>query len=108
MAVNENNEIVSALLKTQRTTRAARKPGRCLASMGIYIFTADVISDKLLNDAADPESSHDFGKDIIPSMIGKYPMLAHPFQRSCIKIQPIPTSPTGVTSEPSMPIGKPT
>lgn len=93
MAVNENNEIVSFVEKPSEPPELPGKPGRCLASMGIYIFTADVISDKLLNDAADPESSHDFGKDIIPSMIGKYPMLAHPFQRSCIKNSAYPDEP---------------
>ena len=60
------------------------KDGRCLASMGIYIFNADIIKEDLHKDAFNQESSHDFGKDIIPSSVGKHIIKAHPFERSCI------------------------
>ena len=42
---------------------------RCLASMGIYVFTARFLYEKLLEDANSAPSAHDFGKDIIPSII---------------------------------------
>ncbi|HEC68507.1 MAG TPA: glucose-1-phosphate adenylyltransferase, partial [Candidatus Desulfofervidus auxilii] len=45
---------------------------RCLASMGIYIFNTDVLIKILYEDAHNLYSTHDFGKDIIPSMIKKY------------------------------------
>lgn len=93
MAVNAQNEIISFVEKPSDPPDMPGKPGRCLASMGIYIFNADVINEKLLTDALDPESSHDFGKDIIPTMIGKYPTLAHHFQRSCIKNTAYPDEP---------------
>lgn len=50
------------------------------ASMGIYIFKKDVLTDELLSEEADPNTSHDFGKNIIPAMIksGKR-MFAYPF-----------------------------
>ncbi|CQR47117.1 Glucose-1-phosphate adenylyltransferase [Paraliobacillus sp. PM-2] len=44
-------------------------PKNNLASMGVYIFRYDVLKDYLLSDASDPQSSHDFGKDIIPTML---------------------------------------
>jgi len=51
-----------------------------LASMGIYVFTADVLFDKLCNDAA-CETSHDFGNDVIPAMIqAGDPVYAFPFR----------------------------
>lgn len=53
---------------------------RCLASMGIYIFNTSIMYDRLCDDAVHPESSHDFGKDIIPSMIGESRVFAFPFQ----------------------------
>ncbi|HNV55675.1 MAG TPA: sugar phosphate nucleotidyltransferase, partial [Pseudomonadales bacterium] len=56
------------------------KPDRALASMGIYAFNADFLVDQLERDAADPNSSHDFGKDIIPSAIDRYRVFAYPFR----------------------------
>ena len=46
-----------------------KKPESNLASMGIYIFTKDILIDKLIEDADDEESSHDFGKNIIPKLL---------------------------------------
>lgn len=47
------------------------EPKSNLASMGIYIFTWDVLRNELIKDEADPNSSHDFGKNIIPSMLAQ-------------------------------------
>jgi len=58
-------------------------PGRddhCLVSMGIYVFSARFLFEHLLKDATDPKSSHDFGKDIIPSIINSAQVFAFPFQ----------------------------
>ena len=46
-------------------------PGKCSASMGIYIFKTQLLLDELLADAADPASSHDFGKDILPKCLAR-------------------------------------
>jgi len=57
-------------------------PGRtdtALASMGIYIFNARFLFEQLLKDADTKNSTHDFGKDIIPSVIDKYLVNAYPF-----------------------------
>lgn len=48
-------------------------------SMGIYIFNRDLLSMLLEEDALDPSSSHDFGKDILPKMIHSYRVMAYPF-----------------------------
>ncbi|MCR5375116.1 MAG: glucose-1-phosphate adenylyltransferase [Lachnospiraceae bacterium] len=48
-----------------------KKPESNLASMGIYIFTKDILIDKLIEDANDEESSHDFGKNIIPKLLNE-------------------------------------
>ncbi len=57
-----------------------KHPKNNLASMGIYIFTWDVLKKNLVADAQNPASSNDFGKDIIPSMLisGK-PLYAYRF-----------------------------
>jgi len=57
-------------------------PGRddvALASMGIYVFNTQFLYEQLIKDRDMPRSSHDFGKDIIPSVIGKYRVVAYPF-----------------------------
>ena len=47
--------------------------------MGIYIFNTDVLIPVLLKDAEDPDSSHDFGKDILPKMLDDYRVFAFNF-----------------------------
>lgn len=54
-------------------------PEKVAGSMGIYIFNADVLIPVLLKDAEDPQSSHDFGKDILPKMVGDYRVYAYDF-----------------------------
>lgn len=62
------------------------QPGYCLGSMGIYIFETEELIRRLREDASlGDESSNDFGKDIIPRMIGEAPVFAHYFQ------EPTPT-----------------
>ncbi|MBO4214588.1 MAG: glucose-1-phosphate adenylyltransferase [Lachnospiraceae bacterium] len=55
-----------------RVTKFAEKPKKPesnLASMGIYIFNTEVLINKLIEDADDEDSSHDFGKNIIPKLL---------------------------------------
>jgi len=59
------------------------KPGRsdaALCSMGIYVFNKDFLFEQLIKDADMPNSSHDFGKDIIPAVIKKYRAYAYDFR----------------------------
>ncbi len=51
-----------------------------LASMGVYCFTTDALLEILEEDAADPASSHDFGNDVLPRMLGRYRLYSHPFR----------------------------
>jgi len=53
--------------------------------MGIYVFRRDFLDDLLRRDAADPHSTHDFGKDLIPYIVEHGVAVAHPFVRSCIR-----------------------
>jgi glucose-1-phosphate adenylyltransferase len=54
--------------KPSDTTGLEHSPGRVLASMGNYVFSADALCDAITRDAANPESNHDVGGDIIPMM----------------------------------------
>ncbi|MEQ9462993.1 MAG: glucose-1-phosphate adenylyltransferase [Haliea sp.] len=56
------------------------QPGYALASMGIYVFTADYLIERLLQDSQEPESEHDFGKDILPRAVQRDRVYAAPFR----------------------------
>jgi glucose-1-phosphate adenylyltransferase len=59
-------------------TTMVDNPEMTLASMGIYVFDADVLIDALEDDAQRP-TSHDFGRDIIPALIGRVPVQVYRF-----------------------------
>jgi glucose-1-phosphate adenylyltransferase len=68
---------------TEKPQNPETMPGRddvALASMGIYIFNANLLEKLLILDAADESSSHDFGKNIIPQAIEKLQVFAYPFR----------------------------
>jgi glucose-1-phosphate adenylyltransferase len=58
---------------------------KSLASMGIYVFDAEYLYQLLDEDGRDEQSSHDFGKDIIPAITASGEAGAHPFPRSCVQ-----------------------
>lgn len=64
-------------------------PSRVFASMGNYVFSTDVLLRELHADGQNEESSHDFGKDILPSLIGRADMYAYDFQTNVIPGDPI-------------------
>ena len=57
---------------------------RALVSMGVYIFNASFLRAELARDKANPSSSHDFGRDIIPHVVRSGNAAAHPFALSCV------------------------
>ena len=67
-------------------------PGTALASMGVYVFNAQYLFAALSEDAKDAASSHDFGKDLIPAMVQRGEVAAHPFDLSCVKTHTEATS----------------
>jgi glucose-1-phosphate adenylyltransferase len=52
--------------------------------MGIYVFNREILIDALARDAANDGSSHDFGHDVVPQLIDRHRVVAHPFERSCV------------------------
>jgi glucose-1-phosphate adenylyltransferase len=61
------------------------RPGYAFASMGIYVFRREFLNEQLRRDAADPTSSRDFGKDIIPWLVKNGKAVAHRFTNSCVR-----------------------
>jgi glucose-1-phosphate adenylyltransferase len=62
------------------------QPERSLASMGVYVFNATFLYQRLRDDARSSGSAHDFGHDILPSLIGKADVRAHLFSNSCVNM----------------------
>jgi len=62
-----------------RAARSVFDPSMVSASMGIYMFDTQVLVDELVADARDPESSHDFGRDILPKCLGRRRAVAWDF-----------------------------
>jgi glucose-1-phosphate adenylyltransferase len=87
VTVDANDNITGFVEKPTDPATIPGRPDRCLASMGIYIFEAGFLIRELRRDAGDPDSSHDFGKDLIPYLVGKSRMTAHRFEKSCIRNQ---------------------
>jgi len=78
--VGKGGEVVGFLEKPASTElRSPFNPEMVDASMGIYIFNTDVLLPALIKDSEDPESKHDFGHNILPSILGKYKMSAYNF-----------------------------
>jgi len=84
MAIDEDRRITDFLEKPADPPAMPGRPDEALASMGIYVFRADFLYDVLTRDAESAQTSHDFGKDIIPSLIGSAEVRAHPLSLSAI------------------------
>jgi len=79
MSVDDENNIVKFTEKPAYPEHIPGKPDKALASMGIYIFSRDFLKKKLIEDDLNPNSTKDFGKDIIPSSIKDSKVFAYPF-----------------------------
>ena len=88
MAVDADNRITEFVEKPADPPPMPGDPTHSLASMGIYVFNADYLYAELARDMADPNSTHDFGKDIIPHAVRNGCAAAHPFALSCVSSQP--------------------
>ncbi|MDF2996592.1 MAG: glucose-phosphate adenylyltransferase [Xanthobacteraceae bacterium] len=85
MHVDEEDRIISFLEKPKNPPAMPGHPEKALASMGIYVFETKFLIEQLKRDAADPNSTHDFGKDIIPYIVKHGSARAHHFSRSCVR-----------------------
>ncbi len=59
--------------------RSPEDPTKCDGNMGVYLFNTDVLLPALMKDAEDPDSSHDFGHDILPKILEEYKIYAYNF-----------------------------
>jgi glucose-1-phosphate adenylyltransferase len=85
MHVDENDRIIDFFEKPEDPPPMPGFPDLSLVSMGIYVFETKFLFDQLDRDAADPRSSRDFGKDIIPHVVKNGTAVAHHFAQSCVR-----------------------
>ncbi len=79
LSVNNNNKIHSFQEKPLNPTTLPDDSAHALVSMGIYVFSIDLLVQTLEADAVNESSSHDFGKDIIPELVKKFSVYAFQF-----------------------------
>ena len=85
MAVDKTMRITDFLEKPKNPPAIPGDPDHALASMGIYVFDWTSLRELLIKDMDDPNSSHDFGNDIIPDIVKNGKAVAHRFADSCVK-----------------------
>ena len=79
MEVDTENRVVGFEEKLTNPKTIPGDPEHCLASMGVYVFTANFMFDQLCRDATVEDSKHDFGHSIVPSIIKTHRVFAYPF-----------------------------
>lgn len=88
MTVDDNHRVRAFDEKPANPQAMPGSDDTALASMGNYIFNTDFLFEQLRKDAANPASSHDFGKDIIPDIIAGHKVFAYPFRDPATGNQP--------------------
>jgi glucose-1-phosphate adenylyltransferase len=90
VAGTDGSDRITSFVEKPEHPPAIPGQDRCFASMGIYLFKAGFLARELVRDAADPESSHDFGRDLIPRLIPRARVFAHRFEKSHIPNRDLP------------------
>jgi glucose-1-phosphate adenylyltransferase len=86
MGVNDAWQITSFAEKPSDPVPIPGQPEKALVSMGIYVFNAKFLYEQLIRDHKANDSSHDFGKDLIPYLVPRYRVFAHQFLNSCVNM----------------------
>jgi glucose-1-phosphate adenylyltransferase len=84
MDVDSNMQITAFLEKPADPPSIPGDPANALASMGIYVFNWKFLRALLMADAENPNSTHDFGNDLIPEIVKNGKAMAHRFADSCV------------------------
>lgn len=87
MGVDTESRVVNFHEKPDHPTPIPGNLNLALASMGVYVFNTRFLYEQLVRDADDKNSSHDFGKDIIPHLVSaRYRVFAQSFEDSCVNL----------------------
>ncbi len=86
MGVNDAWQVTSFAEKPDNPAPIPGQPEKALVSMGIYVFNAAFLYEHLIRDHQTNDSSHDFGKDLIPYLVPRCRIFAHRFDNSCVNM----------------------
>ncbi len=84
LALDAENRITAFAEKSPQPIATPERPDHALASMGIYVFNTEFLYQQLLRDAEQSQSSHDFGKDVIPHVVAHHRAIGHRFSRASL------------------------
>ena len=90
MDTDKDGRITSFFEKPSDPPSIPGDPDKALASMGIYVFDWKFLRDLLQKDAQDPNSTNDFGNDLIPEIVSGGKAMAHRFDESCVRAEGAP------------------
>lgn len=88
ISVDDKNKVTAFCEKPENPQPMPGENDFSLVSMGNYVFNTDFLYEQLQLDAVNNQSSHDFGKDIIPSIIDDSHVYAYPFQDEKADVRP--------------------
>ena len=88
MSVNADDQVTQFEEKPEHPQAATEQDGVALASMGIYVFSMDLLLSVLEEDHQRTDTSHDFGQDVIPRLIGKVQVSAYRFGGTAGRVSP--------------------
>lgn len=77
--VDTSGRVIGFQEKPEEPKRSPHFPDKCLASMGVYIFNTQSLIPILIADAEEPQSHHDFGRDILPRILGRHRVWSYNF-----------------------------
>lgn len=84
LEIGESSRVTHFVEKPEHPHSSNHAHGKCLVSMGIYIFDTAFLLGELERDATDPNSTHDFGRDVIPRLVREGHVTAHQFVSSAV------------------------
>ncbi|MBM9512128.1 glucose-1-phosphate adenylyltransferase [Desulfogranum marinum] len=88
IVANKNLQVVEFEEKPKIPTPLHDDPQKCLASMGVYVFSTELLKNVLTADQQDKNSKHDFGRDIIPKLLKEYSVQAYKFGKKKGRVTP--------------------
>jgi glucose-1-phosphate adenylyltransferase len=88
MHVDASRRVTGFVEKPADPPAMPGRPDIALASMGIYVFSADYLYSLLEENITSADTDHDFGKDILPRVVTQGLAIAHPFSMSCVSSDP--------------------
>jgi glucose-1-phosphate adenylyltransferase len=86
LSIDQDWRVTNFAEKPSNPTPVPGQPTKALASMGIYVFNASFLFEQLIRDHDEGNSSHDFGKDVIPYLVPLRRVSAHRFSDSCVNM----------------------